>query len=94
MTDSANASVAALRNIGAVTAAWLYEAGIHTRADLEALGPVEAYWRVTAMGHNTSLNLAYALQAAILDIHWTELPSQERDKLRRAIRKSPKHGQG
>ena len=72
-----------LRNIGAVSEAWLNEVGIFTRADLEEAGAVEAYRRVRARGHNASLNLVYAVQGAIMDLHWTDLPFELKEQLKR-----------
>ncbi|NWF68374.1 MAG: TfoX/Sxy family DNA transformation protein [Chloroflexi bacterium] len=38
-----------LKNIGPKTRQWLREIGVHTRADLERLGSVEAYRRMKAL---------------------------------------------
>ena len=64
-----------IKNIGPKTISWLHEVGIHTQADLEDLGAVEAYKRLkAAFPHKVSLNALYALQGAILNIHWNALP--------------------
>jgi TfoX/Sxy family transcriptional regulator of competence genes len=71
-----------LLNLGPVSSAWLREVGIATRADLERIGAVEAYLRVAAAGHGTSLNLLYALEGARLDLHWHRLSEEIKANLR------------
>lgn len=71
--------------IGPKSADWLRRAGIHNRQDLEALGPVEAYRRVRALGVRPSLNLLWALQGALLNLHWTMVPPQVRDRLKQEL---------
>jgi TfoX-like protein len=65
----------AIKNIGPKTISWLHEVGIHTQADLEDLGAVEAYKQLkAAFPDKVSLNALYGLQGAILNIHWNALP--------------------
>lgn len=70
-----------MRNIGPKSAAWLRQVGLHTRADLEAAGPVDAYMRVRRAGFRPSLNLLYALEGALTDCHWQEVPAERRREL-------------
>ena len=70
-----------LRNVGPKSAAWLRQVGLRTREDLEAAGPVEAYMRVRRAGFRPSLNLLYALEGALLDCHWQEVPDERRKEL-------------
>lgn len=79
-------SSAELKNIGPVSMEWLRAVGINSREDLEQIGSVEAYQRVRAHGFNGSLNLLYALEAALQDIHWTALSSQTKATLKAATR--------
>jgi DNA transformation protein and related proteins len=75
-----------LKNLGAVTAERLAEVGIHTADDLETAGPVEAYRRVKERHpRETSLVLLYALQGALLGIHWNELPPNVKEQLKREV---------
>lgn len=74
-------SGAKLRNIGPKSSAWLRQVGLHTRADLAAAGPVAAYMRVRRAGFRPSLNLLYALEGALLDCHWQEVPEARRREL-------------
>lgn len=70
-----------LRNIGPKSAAWLRQVGLRTRADLEAAGALEAFMRVKRAGFKPSLNLLYALEGALLDCHWQEVPEARRNEL-------------
>ena len=71
----------ALRNLGPKSAKWLHAVGIHTRADLERLGAVNAYLQVKRGGFKVSLNLLYALAGLLLDVRWNKLPHDERSRL-------------
>ena len=75
-----------LKNIGPTSAQWLRAVGIHSRADLERLGSLEAFRLVKAHGFNAGLNLLYALEAALEDIHWTALSPQAKAKLKAAAK--------
>lgn len=70
-----------LRNIGPKSAAWLRQVGLHTRDDLAAAGPVEAYMRVRRAGFRPSMNLLYALEGALADCHWQDVPDARRQQL-------------
>ena len=70
-----------LRNIGPKSAAWLRQVGLRTQEDLEGVGAVEAFIRVKRAGFRPSLNLLYALEGALLDCHWQQLPEDRRSAL-------------
>ena len=70
-----------LRNIGPKSAAWLRQVGLRTGADIVAIGPVEAYMRVRRAGFKPTLNLLYALEGALCDCHWQEVPEPRRQQL-------------
>jgi hypothetical protein len=70
-----------LRNIGPKSAAWLRQVGLRTRADIAGVGAVGAYMRVRRAGFKPSLNLLYALEGALLDCHWQEIPDTRRSEL-------------
>ena len=79
----------AIRNIGPKTRSWLHEVGIHTLADLEDLGAVEAYKRLkVAFPDKVSLNALYGLQGAILNIHWNALPPDMKAELVALVKES------
>ena len=70
-----------LRNIGPKSMAWLRQTGVRTLDDLKAVGSLAAYVRVKRAGFRPSLNLLYALEGAILDCHWQEIPDARRSEL-------------
>lgn len=74
--------VGKLQNLGPKSVAWLREVGIVTRADLERVGSVRAYRKVAEAGLETSLNLLYALEGALLDLRWDRLPEAVKQNLR------------
>ena len=73
-----------LKNLGPVSEEWLRAVGIRSKEDLEKTGSVEAYLMVKRHGFNPSLNLLYALEGALSDVHWTELSDERKAKLKRA----------
>ena len=70
-----------LRNIGPKGMAWLRQTGVRTLEDLRSVGALAAYVRVRRAGFKPSLNLLYALEGAILDCHWQEIPDGRRSEL-------------
>ena len=75
-------------NLGPTSSAWLTAVGIHNRRDLESVGVVNAYNLCKAHGYNVSLNLLWALQAALMDIRWTQLPADVKQQLRQRLDRS------
>ncbi|HZW18817.1 TfoX/Sxy family protein [Luteimonas lutimaris] len=70
-----------MRNIGPKSAAWLRQVGLRTPEDLAEAGPVDAFMRVKRAGFRPSLNLLYALEGALRDCHWQEVPGERRAEL-------------
>ena len=70
-----------LRNIGPKSAAWLRQVGLRTHEDLAAVGTVEAFMRVKRAGFKPTLNLLYAIEGALQDCHWQEIPDTRRSEL-------------
>ena len=76
-----------MRNIGPKSKQWLASIGVHTLDDVASLGGVETYKRVkAAYPEKVSLNLLYALQAALLDLPWNELPPDIKDELKQQVK--------
>ncbi len=75
-----------LRNIGPVSAARLAAVGIKDVTDLEEMGSVTTYRRVKEwFPTETSLNLLYALEGALLDLPWDDLPTGVKEELLTAV---------
>lgn len=81
-----------LKNLGKTSAQWLHAAGIHSAEDLRRLGAVEAYRAVRARGFRASRVLLYAIEGALLDIHWNKLPSDHKAALNHQL-ENPLHPQ-
>jgi len=76
-----------VRNIGPKSKQWLASIGVHTLDDVVSLGVVETYKRVkAAYPEKVSLNLLYALQAALLDLPWNELPRDIKEELKQQVK--------
>ena len=74
-----------LPNLGPKSAAMLAAAGIHTLAQLRALGSVAAYARVKASNANASLNLLWALEGALTGLPWQTVAREHRTSLLLAL---------
>ena len=74
-----------LRNLGKTSAQWLHAVGIHSISDLKRLGAVDAYRAVKARGFRASKVLLYAIEGALLDVHWNDIPAERKDFLNKQV---------
>ena len=74
-----------LRNLGKTSAQWLHAVGIHSISDLRRLGAVDAYRAVKARGFRASKVLLYAIEGALLDVHWNDIPAERKDFLNKQV---------
>lgn len=79
--DSLSEPIDNLRNLGSESAGWLRDAGIRTIADLEAIGPAQAYHQVKQRRPETSLDLLWALAAGLAGRDWRNLSDEEKKRL-------------
>lgn len=80
-----NNNLLELKNLGNTSVNWLRAVGIQSRQDLQAIGAVAAYQKVKQRGFRVSKVLLYALEGALLDIHWNDLePDLKRELLAKA----------
>jgi DNA transformation protein and related proteins len=70
-----------LRNLGMASVNILHAVGINTLADLRRVGSVEAYRRIIARDINVSKVMLYALEGALLDVHWNDLAPDLKTRL-------------
>lgn len=70
-----------LKNVGEKTAPWLEAVGIHTPEDLIAVGAVEAYRRLKAKFPQVNRTALWALQGALMDLPFNQVPQSVRDEL-------------
>lgn len=75
----------AMRNLGKTSVQWLHACGIHTAEDLRRLGAVAAYEAVKQRGFGASRVLLYAIEGALLDVAWTELPAPLKRQLNESL---------
>jgi DNA transformation protein len=75
-----------MKNIGPKSTEWLASIGVHSLEDVAKLGVVETYKRVKiAYPEKVTLNMLWGLQAAVLGIHWNELPPDIKSELRKQV---------
>lgn len=77
MTDE----LLALKNLGKTSAQWLHAVGIHSASDLRRAGAVQAYCAVKNRGFRASKVLLYAIEGALQDLHWSQLPCERKEIL-------------
>lgn len=70
-----------LKNLGMASVNILRAIGINTYADLNRVGAVEAYRRIRARDINVSKVMLYALQGALMNMHWNDIPPELKAQL-------------
>ncbi len=73
--------LSALPNLGPKSAALLAQIGILDAAQLRACGAVDAFVRLKRAGQPASLNLLWAMEAALTDGDWRQVAKTERLRL-------------
>ncbi|OGU35530.1 MAG: hypothetical protein A2068_11630 [Ignavibacteria bacterium GWB2_35_6b] len=82
-----NTALQKIKNLGPVSTIWLNSIDVHTIDDIKKLGPIVIYHMLKAHGYNVNILMVYALQGAIMDCHWNEIP----DKLKKEFQKEIKN---
>ena len=82
-TETALRVLAALKNLGEKTAQWLLDAGVRSKSELAKLGAIEVCKRMLQAGHPVSVVAAYAIEGALTDTHWNEIPASKKLELQR-----------
>jgi DNA transformation protein len=77
-----------LKNLGVASVNILRAVGVNSYEDLKQLGAVEVYRRIKKRGINVSKVMLYALEGALLDIHWNQLDPERKAQLVREAEKS------
>lgn len=70
-----------LKNLGAASINILHAIGINNYQDLQSIGPVEAYLRIKRRDIHVSKVMLYALQGALMDVHWNDLDPEIKQQL-------------
>ena len=80
-----NDELLSLKNLGKTSAQWLHAVGIHNASDLRRLGAVQAYCAVKNRGFRASRVLLYAIEGALMDVHWNDVPAERKEALNRQL---------
>lgn len=76
------AELARMLNLGPVIEEQLYEVGINTPEQLEAIGSKEAWLRIQGIDASACIHRLYSLEGAIRDIKKKELPTDIKEDLK------------
>lgn len=76
-----------LKNVGNTSAHWLNTIGVKNFDELSSMGAAEAYIRIENKGIRVSKVLLYALQGALLDVHWNDLEPSLKQQLIEDVKK-------
>ncbi|MCF8261905.1 MAG: TfoX/Sxy family protein [Melioribacteraceae bacterium] len=71
-----------LKNLGPTSEKMLNSIDIYTLADIKEAGPVVICQMLKGFGFNVNIMMAYALQGAIMDLHWKDIPKEIKEQLR------------
>ncbi len=70
-----------LKNLGVASVNILRAVGISNVADLREAGAVETYTRIKRRGISVSKVMLYALEGALIDVHWKDLDPDLKKRL-------------
>ncbi|WP_096085437.1 TfoX/Sxy family protein [Agaribacterium haliotis] len=70
-----------LKNLGMASVNILRAIGINNQQDLDSMGAVEAYCRIKKRGIHVSKVMLYALQGALMNVHWNDLSPELKEQL-------------
>jgi DNA transformation protein len=86
-------TLAEMRNLGVASARMLAEIGVTSPEILAELGALATYRRLRfRFGKRATTNFLYALQGALADIDWRDLPSDELARLKEAAARVVREG--
>lgn len=74
--------IASLKNLGPKSAEQIVAVGIDGPDEIRELGAVVVFHRVKSrFPASTSLNLLWALQGALMEVHWHDVPDEVKRQL-------------
>jgi len=82
---SEKSSLPRIKNMGPKSTDWLNDIGVFTLEDIERQGVVSVYKRLKASRPNISLVMLWALQGAVMNLHWKWLPEEVKAELLQEI---------
>jgi len=78
---SNNNELLGLKNLGMASVNILHAIGVNSYDDLSNMGAVGAYCRIKNRGIHVSKVMLYALQGALMDVHWNDLTPELKAQL-------------
>lgn len=69
------------KNLGTASINILHAVGINNYDDLKTVGSVEAYVRIKKRNIHVSRVMLYALEGALMDVHWNTLAPELKETL-------------
>jgi hypothetical protein len=72
-----------MKNLGTVSGGWLKTIGVETRDDLEKIGIEAAFEGLILQGFTVNALMLYAMEGALRDTHWNEIPDKRKAELRK-----------
>lgn len=73
--------LAECKNLGTASINILHAVGINSYEDLKNVGSVETYLRIKKRNIHVSKVMLYALEGALMDVHWNKLTPQLKETL-------------
>lgn len=80
-TDLNTGDLIGLKNLGMASVNILNAIGVNSYQELSDMGAVEAYCRIKSRGIHVSKVMLYALQGALMDVHWNDLTPELKAQL-------------
>lgn len=78
---SGHGDLLGLKNLGMASVNILQAVGVNSYQDLCDTGAVETYCRIKERGIHVSKVMLYALQGALMDVHWNDLSPDLKEQL-------------
>ena len=72
-------------NIGPKSRQWLKAIGVYHLQDVKVMGPISIYFILKQNGYPVTRNLVYALEAALRNCDWRQLPADVKQELNQKI---------
>ncbi|MFT6103132.1 MAG: DNA transformation protein [Candidatus Endobugula sp.] len=69
------------KNLGTASINILHAVGVNSYDDLKSIGSVETYRRIKKRNIHVSKVMLYALEGALMDVHWNKLSPEHKEQL-------------
>jgi hypothetical protein len=79
-----------IKHFGKVGTLWLNSIGIFSLEALGNMGSIEAYKRIKEIHHDANILMLYAMEAALWDLPWNQLPPELKEMLQEQVGYQPR----